>query len=238
MALRPKTDYPVIPQGKSRVSGITLDAGGLIALDRNDRRMLALIARATERGMRITIPATLLPHAMWNPLRQAPLSRLARQPGTDLVPLNGPMQPRSGCFLPEPAPAISRTPTWSSAPSRWFLQMPQPKGRTVRGDQRACRFNPARSRYQLHSGLIGSTAAAPVWHSLRRERSERFAAPVLASLHISLARQDPRFRMQRPGSPAQRHLDAMPLPRLAGRHVVVHLVALTHLPDHRPDVVG
>jgi hypothetical protein len=37
------------------VSGITFDAGGLIALDRNDRRVLTLVARATERGMRITI---------------------------------------------------------------------------------------------------------------------------------------------------------------------------------------
>jgi len=35
------------------VSGITLDAGGLIALDRNDRKMLALVARAMERGFRI-----------------------------------------------------------------------------------------------------------------------------------------------------------------------------------------
>jgi hypothetical protein len=40
------------------VSGITFDAGGLIALDRNDRRVLTLVARATERGTRITIPAT------------------------------------------------------------------------------------------------------------------------------------------------------------------------------------
>jgi len=33
------------------VSGITLDAGGLIALDRNDRRVIALVARAAERGI-------------------------------------------------------------------------------------------------------------------------------------------------------------------------------------------
>jgi hypothetical protein len=40
------------------VNGITFDAGGLIALDRNDRRVLTLIARAAERGRRLTIPAT------------------------------------------------------------------------------------------------------------------------------------------------------------------------------------
>jgi hypothetical protein len=71
------------------LSGITFDAGGLIALDRNDRRVLALIARAMERGLRITIPATALAQAIRNPARQVRLSRLIRQPGTDLVPLDG-----------------------------------------------------------------------------------------------------------------------------------------------------
>jgi predicted nucleic acid-binding protein len=71
------------------MSGITLDAGGLIALDRNDRRVIALLARATERGMRVTVPATALAQAVRNPSRQARLSRLIRQPDTDLVPLNG-----------------------------------------------------------------------------------------------------------------------------------------------------
>ena len=71
------------------MSGITFDAGGLIALDRNDRRVLTLIARATERGMRITIPATALAQAMRNPARQARLSRLIRQAGTDLIALDG-----------------------------------------------------------------------------------------------------------------------------------------------------
>ena len=53
------------------MSGTTFDAGGLIALDRNDRRVITLIARAHERGMRITIPATVLAQAMRNPARQA-----------------------------------------------------------------------------------------------------------------------------------------------------------------------
>jgi len=52
------------------VSGITLDAGGLIALDRNDRRVLALVARAAQRGMRITVPATALAQAIRNPSKQ------------------------------------------------------------------------------------------------------------------------------------------------------------------------
>jgi predicted nucleic acid-binding protein len=81
------------------VSGITLDAGRLIALDRNDRRVLVLLARAKESGMRITIPATALAQAMRNPSRQARLCRLIRQPGTDLIPLNGPDATEAGLLL-------------------------------------------------------------------------------------------------------------------------------------------
>jgi predicted nucleic acid-binding protein len=81
------------------VSGITFDAGGLIALDRNDRRVLALLARATERGTRVTIPATALAQAIRNPARQARLSRLIRQSGTDLVALNGPDATAVGLLL-------------------------------------------------------------------------------------------------------------------------------------------
>ena len=71
------------------MSGITFDAGGLIALDRDDRRVIALLARARERRMRISIPATALAQAMRNPARQARLSRLIRQSSTDLIALDG-----------------------------------------------------------------------------------------------------------------------------------------------------
>lgn len=81
------------------MSGITFDAGGLIALDRNDRRVLALVARAAERGMRITIPATALSQAIRNPARQARLSRLIRQAGTDIIALNGPDATAVGLLL-------------------------------------------------------------------------------------------------------------------------------------------
>lgn len=81
------------------MSGITLDAGGLIALDRNDRRVIALIAAAAEREMRITIPATALAQAMRNPARQARLRRLIRQAGTDLVALDGPDATAAGLLL-------------------------------------------------------------------------------------------------------------------------------------------
>jgi predicted nucleic acid-binding protein len=86
------------------MSGITFDAGGLIALDRNDRRVLALLARSAERGMRVTVPATALAQAIRSPARQARLARLIRQASTDLVALDGPDATRTGILL-----AASRT---------------------------------------------------------------------------------------------------------------------------------
>ena len=71
------------------MSGVTFDAGGLIALDRNDRRVVVLLARAAEIGARVTVPATALAQAIRQPARQARLARLVRQPTTEIVPLNG-----------------------------------------------------------------------------------------------------------------------------------------------------
>lgn len=68
--------------------GVTMDTGGLIAVERNDRRVLVLLVRSRETGARITIPATALAQAMRRPERQARLARLVRQPTTDVVPLD------------------------------------------------------------------------------------------------------------------------------------------------------
>jgi hypothetical protein len=68
--------------------GVTLDAGPLIALDRDDRRVVVLLARAAELNARVTIPCTALAQAIRNPARQARLARLLRQPGTDVVSLD------------------------------------------------------------------------------------------------------------------------------------------------------
>jgi predicted NAD/FAD-binding protein len=68
--------------------GLTFDTGGLIALDRNSRQVVVLLARATERGGRLTIPAGALAQAVRDPSRQARLARLIRQPTTDVVPID------------------------------------------------------------------------------------------------------------------------------------------------------
>ena len=70
------------------MAGIKLDAGGLIALDRDDRRVVVLLARARETGARVTVPATALAQAIRRPEQQVRLSRLVRQPTTDVFALD------------------------------------------------------------------------------------------------------------------------------------------------------
>ena len=86
------------------MSGVTFDAGGLIALDRDDRRVIALLSRAAEIGARVTIPATALAQAIRRPTKQARLSRLIRQPASKLVALDGSDATSVGVLL-----AASRT---------------------------------------------------------------------------------------------------------------------------------
>ena len=70
------------------MTGVTLDAGGLIALDRDDRRMIALLARAHETGAPVTVPTSALAQVIRRPERQVRLARLIRQPTTAVVALD------------------------------------------------------------------------------------------------------------------------------------------------------
>jgi hypothetical protein len=65
-----------------------MDAGALIAVDRDDRRIVVLLARAREIGATVTVPASALAQAIRSPTRQARLARLLRQPTTDVVVLD------------------------------------------------------------------------------------------------------------------------------------------------------
>jgi len=70
------------------MAGATLDAGALIALDRSDRRVIALVARAAERSATVAVPATALAQAIRVPDRQVLLARLIRQPTTEVEQLD------------------------------------------------------------------------------------------------------------------------------------------------------
>jgi hypothetical protein len=74
---------------EGRVSGITFDAGGLIALEQNDRRIFSLLATALEDGNRIIVPATALAQVIRNPARQVRLWRMIQHDGTEVIPLDG-----------------------------------------------------------------------------------------------------------------------------------------------------
>ena len=70
------------------MKGYTLDAGGLIAVDRHDRRVLVFLELARQEEARITIPATAFAQVIRNPSRQVWLRRLIADPRTDLVSLD------------------------------------------------------------------------------------------------------------------------------------------------------
>lgn len=81
------------------MTGVTLDAGALIALDRDDRRMIALLVRAAEVGATVTVPASVLAQAIRNPARQARLTRFVRQASTHVVALDASDATRIGLLL-------------------------------------------------------------------------------------------------------------------------------------------
>lgn len=58
------------------MAGLTLDAGALIAFERNDRRVVALLARALEHGWALTVPAGVVGQVWRDGRRQARLARL------------------------------------------------------------------------------------------------------------------------------------------------------------------
>lgn len=80
-------------------AGVVLDAGGLIAVDRNLRPVVALLARALETGASVTVPAPALAQAIRAPQRQVRLARLIRQPGTQVLPLDRADAVRIGSLL-------------------------------------------------------------------------------------------------------------------------------------------
>ena len=58
------------------MSGLTLDAGALIAFERNDRAVIGLLARALERGFELVVPAGVVGQVWRDGRRQARLARL------------------------------------------------------------------------------------------------------------------------------------------------------------------
>lgn len=65
-----------------------LDAGALIALEKRDKRMEALLRRAHEVRARIVVPAGALAQAWSGDARQAPVHLLMKRSTTEVPPLD------------------------------------------------------------------------------------------------------------------------------------------------------
>jgi hypothetical protein len=86
--------------GKTRAvspkPGITFDAGALIALDRGDRRIIALIAEALKQGRAFRVPAGVVGQAWRDGKRQANLARFLRALEVCVVALDEPLSRACG----------------------------------------------------------------------------------------------------------------------------------------------
>ena len=68
--------------------GLTLDAGALIAFERNDRQVVGLLAQALAHGLTITVPAGVVGQVWRDGRRQARLARLLGAPDVEVEPLD------------------------------------------------------------------------------------------------------------------------------------------------------
>ena len=69
-------------------AGIVLDTGALIALDRGDKRMIALLQRALTQRRVFRVPAGVVGQAWRDGRLQATLARFLRSEEVEIVPLD------------------------------------------------------------------------------------------------------------------------------------------------------
>lgn len=81
------------------MTGIVLDTGALIALDRADRTIATLIAEARATNATLTVPAGCVAQAWRNPSRQARLSSFVRLTNVDVIPIDDTEARRIGLLL-------------------------------------------------------------------------------------------------------------------------------------------
>jgi hypothetical protein len=70
------------------MNGVTFDAGALIAFESNDRRVVAVVKRAIENGVRIAIPTGVLGQVWRDGRRQARLARMLGSNAIEFEPLD------------------------------------------------------------------------------------------------------------------------------------------------------
>lgn len=70
------------------MSGAVLDAGALVAFQRNDRRVVAIVARALEHGDTLLVPAGVVAQVWRDGARQTRLARLLGSSVCEVVALD------------------------------------------------------------------------------------------------------------------------------------------------------
>src|SRR5262249_38347475 len=91
-----QTDEGGDEMGKARPRTGVLDAGALIAFERGDARMRALVREAVKTGTRVVIPAGVLGQVWHGAARQAPLPALVKGPTTVVPALDQVLAEASG----------------------------------------------------------------------------------------------------------------------------------------------
>jgi hypothetical protein len=82
------------------LKGLTLDTGALIALERGEQRVTALLDRTLETPDAIIhIPAAVVAQAFRDGRRQVRLTRLLKRHGTTIVPLDAAIAYAIGALL-------------------------------------------------------------------------------------------------------------------------------------------
>jgi len=67
------------------LTGAVLDSGALIAFERGDRRMVAIVARARQRGDPLVVPAGVVAQVWRDGRRQSRVARLLSSPSCEVV---------------------------------------------------------------------------------------------------------------------------------------------------------
>jgi hypothetical protein len=70
------------------MTGMTLDAGALVAFDRNDRVVVGIVRRAVETGATLAIPAGVVGQSWRDGRTQARLARLLASPIVEIETLD------------------------------------------------------------------------------------------------------------------------------------------------------
>lgn len=73
---------------RTAAAGLTLDTGPLIALDRGDKRMIALLRQALAQGRGFRVPSGVVGQAWRDGRTQVTLARFLRSEEVEIIPLD------------------------------------------------------------------------------------------------------------------------------------------------------